>query len=93
MDECRKSLQNATWDETTIKLMAMYVPHADNGNTEMRLRQIENDMWEVSRVYEIPSMFYDADIFVKPVLKVVMDCIRLTHYLERKEKEWKESKR
>lgn len=58
----------------------------------MRLRQIGNDMREVARVYEIPTMYYDADIFVKPILKVVMDCIRLTLYLERKEKEWKESK-
>ncbi len=93
MDECRKSLQSASWDEITVKLMEMYIPQADNGNTEMRLRQIGNDMREVSRVYEVPSMFYDADIFVKPILRVTMDCIRLTHYLERKEQEWKESKR
>ena len=92
MDECRKSLQDASWDEIAIKLMAMYVPHADNGNTEMRLRQIGNDMGALSRVYTIPNMTYDADIFVKPILQVTMDCIRLTHHLERKEKEWKESK-
>ena len=92
IDECRKSLQDASWDEIAIKLMAVYVPHADNGNTEMRLRQIGNDMRELSRVYKVPSMSYDADIFVKPILQVAMDCIRLTHYLERKEQEWTGSK-
>ena len=85
VDECRKSMQDATWSEIAEKLMAQYVPHADNGNTEMRLRQIGNDMRELSRVYKIPNMTYDADLFVKPILRVAMDCIRLTHYLERKE--------
>ena len=85
MDECRKSMQDATWSEIAEKLMAQYVPHADNGNTEMRLRQIGNDMRELSRVYKIPNMTCDADLFVKPILRVAMDCIRLTHYLERKE--------
>lgn len=85
VDECRKSMQDATWSEIAEKLMAQYVPHADNGNTEMRLRQIGNNMRELSRVYKIPNMTYDADLFVKPILRVAMDCIRLTHYLERKE--------
>lgn len=85
VDECRKSMQDATWSEIAEKLLAEYVPHADNGNTEMRLRQIGNDMRELSRVYKIPNMTYDADLFVKPILRVAMDCIRLTHYLERKE--------
>jgi hypothetical protein len=92
MDEYRKSLQKVTWEEIAQKLTETYVPHADNGNTEMRLRQICSDMQELSQVYEIPSMFNDVDIFVKPILKVAMDCIRLTNYLERKEHEWKESK-
>ena len=91
LDECRKSLQSASWNNLAEKLMAMYVPHADNGTTEMRLRQIGNDMREVSRVYATPSMFYDADLFVNPILRVAMDCVRLTHHIERKEKEWKES--
>ena len=64
--------------------MAQYVPHANNGNTEMRLRQIGNDMRELSRVYAFPNMTCDADIFVKPILHVAMDCIRLTDYLERR---------
>ena len=85
MDEYRKSLQEVTWEEITQKLMEMYIPHADNGSKEMRLRQICSDMQELSQVYEIPSMFNDADIFVKPILKVAMDCIRLINYLERKE--------
>lgn len=85
VDECRKSMQDATWSEIAEKLMALYVPYADNGNTEMRLRQIGNDMRELSRVYAIPNMTYDADLFVKPILRVAMDCIRLTNYLEGKE--------
>ena len=93
MDECRKSLHEITWSELTEKLIGMYIPYADNGTTEMRLRQIGNDMREVHRVYSIPTMAYDADLFVKPILRVAMDCIRLTNHLERKEKEWKESKR
>ena len=93
MDECRKSLHEITWSELTEKLIGMYIPYADNGTTEMRLRQIGNDMREVNRVYSIPTMAYDADLFVKPILRVAMDCIRLTNHIERKEKEWKESKR
>lgn len=93
MDEYRKSLQTVTWDAIADKLDGMYVPHADNGNTEMRLRQICSDVRDMNQVYDIPSMFNDADIFVKPILKVAMDCIRLIHYLERKEPEWKESER
>ena len=92
MDECRKSLQEVTWEVIAEKLAGMYVPHADNGNTEMRLRQICSDVRDMDQVYDIPSMFNDTDIFVKPILKVALDCIRLIHYLERKESEWKESK-
>lgn len=92
MDECRKSMKSVSWDEIAEKLIEMYVPHADNGNTEMRLRQIGNDMRELSRIYQMPSMCYDADLFVEPILKVAMDCVRIIHYLERKEKEWKASK-
>ena len=92
MDECRKSLHNASWNEITEKLMAQYVPHADNGNTEIRLRQIGNDMRELSCVYAIPNMTYDVDLFLKPILRVAMDYIRLINYLEGKEKSCKESK-
>ena len=92
MDECRKSMKSVSWDEIAEKLIEMYVPHADNGNTEMRLRQIGNDMRELSRIYQMPSMCYDTDLFVQPILKVAMDCVRLIHYLERKEKKWKASK-
>lgn len=92
MDEYRKSLQVVTWDAIAEKLDEMYVPYADNGNTEMRLRQICSDVRDMNQVYDIPSMFNDADIFVMPILKVAMDCIRLIHYLERKESKWKESK-
>ena len=85
MDEYRKCLQDGSWEEIYRKLTGLYVSYADNGNTEMRLRQICSDVRDMNQVYDIPSMFNDADIFVKPILKVAMDCIRLTHYLERKE--------
>lgn len=86
MDEYKKCLQNGSWEEIHEKLIGMYVPYADNGNTEMRLRQICSDVREMNEVYDIPSMFYDVDIFVKPILKAAMDCIRLIHYLEGRER-------
>ena len=49
-------------------------------------------MNELAKVYEIPSMFNEIEIFTKPILKTAMDCIRLINYLERKEKPCKESK-
>ena len=52
----------------------------------------ENDMKELTKVYATPSMFNDIEIFTKPILKTAMDCIRLIHYLERREKQCKESK-
>ena len=73
-------------------LIREYIPHADNGNTEIRIRQIATDMNELAKVYEIPSMFNEIEIFTKPILKTAMDCIRLINYLERKEKPCKESK-
>ena len=91
-DECRKSLNEVSWDEVYEMLIREYIPHADNGNIEIRIRQIATDMDELAKVYEIPSMFNDIDIFTKPILKTAMDCIRLIHYLERKEKPCKESK-
>lgn len=92
-DECRKSLNEVTWDEIYEMLIREYIPHADNGNTEIRIRQIATDMNELAKVYEIPSMFNEIEIFTKPILKTAMDCIRLVNYLDRKEKQCKESKR
>ena len=91
-DECRKSLNEVSWDEIYEMLIREYIPHADNGNTEIRIRQIATDMNELAKVYEIPSMFNEIEIFTKPILKTAMDCIRLINYLERKEKPCKESK-
>jgi activator of 2-hydroxyglutaryl-CoA dehydratase len=51
-----------------------------------------SDMNELAKVYEIPSMLGEIEIFTKPILKTAMDCIRLIHYLDRKEKPCKESK-
>ena len=91
-DECRKSLNEVSWDEIYEMLIREYIPHADNGNTEIRILQIATDMNELAKVYEIPSMFNEIEIFTKPILKTAMDCIRLINYLERKEKPCKESK-
>jgi len=91
-DECRKSLNEISWNGIYELLIREYIPHADNGSTEIRTRQISTDMNELAKVYEIPSMFNDIDIFTKPILKTAMDCIRLINYLERKEKPCKESK-
>ena len=91
-DECRKCLKEISWDEICSMLIGEYVPYADNGNTEIRMRQITNDMKELTKVYNTPSMFNDIEIFTKPILKTAMDCIRLIHYLERREKQCKESK-
>jgi hypothetical protein len=90
MDEYRKCLQSVTWEEICNKLSGMYIPYADNGDTATRLRQICNDVRAMNQVYDTPSMFNDPDIFVIPILKVALDCIRLTHHLERKENRWKE---
>lgn len=88
-DECRKSLNKVSWDEIYEMLIREYIPHADNGNTKIRIRQIATDMNELAKVYEIQSMFNDIDIFTKPILKTAMDFIRLINYLDRKEKQCK----
>lgn len=92
-DECRKSLNEVSWDEIYEMLILEYIPHADNGNAEIRIRQIATDMNELAKVYEIPSMFNEIEIFTKPILKTAMDCIRFVNHLDRKEKQCKESKR
>ena len=91
-DECRKSLNEVSWDEIYEMLIREYIPYADNGNAEIRIRQIATDMNELTKVYEIPSMFNEIEVFTKPILKTAMDCIRLINYLDRKEKQCKESK-
>lgn len=84
MDECKKSLKSATWETLAEKLIGLYVPYTDNGNKEIRLSQIFRDVQTMNQVYDAPSMFNDTDIFVKPILTVALDCIRLVHYLERR---------
>ena len=91
MDEYRKCLQSVTWEEICNKLSGMYIPYADNGDTATRLRQICNDVRAMNQVYDAPSMFNDPDIFVIPILRVALDCIRLTHHLEGKENRWRDS--
>lgn len=83
-DECRKSLNEVSWDEIYDRLISEYIPYADNGNTEIRIRQLSTDMSELMKVYELPNMLNDIDIFTKPILKATMDCIRLINHLERK---------
>ena len=43
-DECRKSPNDVSWDGIYEMLIREYIPHADNGNTEIRIRQIATDM-------------------------------------------------
>lgn len=84
-DECRKSLKEVAWEEIEEMLIREYIPYADNGNTDIRMRKIIGDMNELKKVYDTPNMFNDIEIFTKPILKAAMDCISLINYLERKE--------
>lgn len=83
-DECRKSLDPIEWAELEAELVKLYIPHADNGDTESRLRQLDADMKELLRVYDTPTLVCDRNYFLRPILKVSMDSIRLIHYLERR---------
>lgn len=85
-DEARKSLEELSWESLHEKLCSMYIPSSDNGNTEIRLRLIMRDMQGLKRIYDTPVMFTDADVFVTPILRLGMECIRLLHYLDRKDK-------
>lgn len=91
-DECRKCLKNISWERIEEMLVQEYVPHTDNGNLEIRVRQLITNLDEALKVYEIPTMFNDETIFVRPLLRATMDCIRIIKYLNGKEKPCKESK-
>ena len=82
-DECRKSLSPIKWDELESELIRAYVPSADNGDTDTRLRKLDTDMKAVFSVYETQHMVCDREIFLKPILKVCMDCVCLLKYLRR----------
>ena len=82
-NEIRKKAKSIAW----LFMLVYFASYVTRINFAVMMVKICSDMQELSRVYEIPSMFNDVDIFVKPILKVVMDCIRLTNYLERKEHE------
>ena len=82
-DECRKSLSPIKWDELESELIRAYVPSADNGDTDTRLRKLDTDMKTVFSVYETQHMVCDREIFLKPILKACMDCICILKYLRR----------
>ena len=85
-DECRKCLHEISWDEIYEMLISEYIPYSDNGNTEIRYRQIYADMNSLLKVYQMKNMPNDIEIFTKPILKATMDCIRLLNYLEKERK-------
>ena len=80
-DECRKSLEPIEWKDLEGELVKTYVAHADNGDTQTRLRQLDADMKAVQAVYDTPQLICDRNLFLRPILKVCMDCIRLLNYL------------
>ena len=82
-DECRKSLSPIKWDELESELVKTYVPSADNGDTDTRLRRLDADMKSVFSVYETQQMVCDREIFLKPILKACMDCICILKYFGR----------
>ena len=82
-DECRKSLSPIEWDELEAELVKAYVPSADNGDTDTRLRKLDADMKSVFSFYDTQQMVCDREIFLKPILKVCMDCICILKYLRR----------
>ena len=82
-DECRKSLSPIEWDEFESELVRVYVPSADNGDTDTRLRKLDTDMKSVFAVYDTQQMICDRDLFLKPILKACIDCVCLLKYLRR----------
>lgn len=82
-DEYRKSLSPIKWDELESELIRAYVPSADNGDTDTRLRKLDADMKSVFSVYDTQQMVCDREIFLKPILKACMDCICILKYFGR----------
>ena len=82
-DECRKSLASIEWDELEAELVRAYVPSADNGDNDTRLRKLDVDMRAVFSVYDTQQMICDRNLFLKPILKACMDCVCLLKYLRR----------
>ena len=82
-DECRKSLSPIEWDELETELVRAYVPSANNGDTDTRLRKLDTDMKSIFAVYDTQQMVCDREIFLKPILKACMDCVCLLKYLGR----------
>ena len=82
-DECRKSLASIEWNELEYELAKAYVPSSDNGNTDARIRKLDADMKSVFSVYDTQQMICDRELFLKPILKVCMDCVCLLKYHRR----------
>lgn len=82
-DECRKSLASIEWDELEAELVKAYVPSADNGDTDTRLRKLDADMETCLLGLRHTANVCDREIFLKPILKVCMDCVCLLKYHRR----------
>ena len=82
-DECRKSLAPIEWNELEAELVRAYVPSSDNGDTDARIRKLDADMKSVFSVYDTQQMICDRNLFLKPILKVCMDCVCLLKYFRR----------
>jgi len=76
-DECRKCLEPIEWTELENELIAMYTPYTDNGDITYRIQQISLDMKKIKEIYEKPQISCNRQLFIKPILTVCMDAVRL----------------
>ena len=82
-DEYRKAKNPMEWEQICNNLCAVYIPYSDNGDAETRIRQILSDGRDFFAMYENPRLMYEMDYFIRPALKLCMDCIRYLCYVER----------
>ena len=86
-DECRKSLSPIEWNGLESELVRAYVPSADNGDTDTRIRKLDAEMKSVFAVYDTQQMVCDRNLFLKPILKACIDCICLLKYFWRNKRD------
>ncbi|HPE96178.1 MAG TPA: hypothetical protein PLT66_08955, partial [Bacillota bacterium] len=86
-DECRKSEADIEWTILAEKVSASYVLYSDNGDTSVRMKQLQTDMKALFGFYDNGSRMpvRNADAVLKNITPVIMDCIRLLHYMKGKE--------
>lgn len=87
-DECRKSEAAISWSEIESRLADNCHSSTDGGDTYARMRQLNTNLNEIFEFYEsgkcLPSG--SADAVLNNILPSIENCIRLIHYLERKDK-------